>query len=67
VTGIHWFQWTDQMATGRHDGENYNTGLIDITDRPYKHLIDAIKLTNERLFGIRAGTVQPVSRRAKVQ
>ena len=38
--GAHWFQMYDQPVTGRsHDGENYNVGLLDITDSPYKTLI----------------------------
>ncbi|HLF36196.1 MAG TPA: hypothetical protein VI583_18265, partial [Cyclobacteriaceae bacterium] len=46
IVGIHWFQWVDQPATGRMDGENYNTGIIDITDRPYIDLVNAMKETN---------------------
>lgn len=33
--GASWFQWTDQPSTGRMDGENYNIGLVDVTDRTY--------------------------------
>ena len=35
MIGTHWFQWTDEANTGRGDGENYNIGFIDVTDRPY--------------------------------
>ena len=35
IVGAHWYQWIDQPATGRRDGENYNIGWIDVTDRPY--------------------------------
>ena len=27
IIGTHWYQWIDQPATGRRDGENYNIGL----------------------------------------
>jgi hypothetical protein len=37
--GSSWFQWVDQPCTGRMDGENYNIGLVDLTDRPYADLI----------------------------
>ena len=50
--GTSWFQWVDQPCTGRMDGENYNIGLVDVTDRPYGELIDAMKQTHRRLQGM---------------
>ncbi|MGH9667193.1 MAG: hypothetical protein ACRD9L_22450, partial [Bryobacteraceae bacterium] len=47
--GVSWFQWVDQPVTGRMDGENYNIGLVDVTDRPYYELIEAMKVTHRRL------------------
>jgi hypothetical protein len=38
VLGAHWFQYYDEPRHGRHDGENYNFGLIDIFGKPYKGL-----------------------------
>jgi hypothetical protein len=35
LIGLSWFQWNDQEMFGRGDGENYNIGFVDITDRPY--------------------------------
>jgi hypothetical protein len=64
VIGAHWFQWADQMPTGRFDGENYNIGLVDVTDRPYLELIEAMKITHERLYKVHAGTEPPFSQRA---
>lgn len=32
VVGAHWFQYMDQPATGRFDGENQNFGLVTIED-----------------------------------
>ena len=64
LIGTHWFQWWDQPSTGRGDGENYNIGLVDVTDRPYKELIDAARETHMRLYGIHSGSVTPVSRQA---
>jgi hypothetical protein len=43
VIGTHWFQWLDQPSTGRNDGENYNIGFVDVTDRPYKEFIEGLK------------------------
>jgi hypothetical protein len=64
VVGTHWFQWMDQPSSGRGDGENYNIGLVDVTDRPYVELIDAARETHGRLFGVHSGRVPPVTRMA---
>ena len=65
VVGTHWFQWIDQPATGRPDGENYNIGWLDVTDRPYEELVEAAKLTHARLFDIHSGKIPPTNRMAK--
>ncbi len=67
IVGTHWFQWVDQPATGRNDGENYNIGFVDVTDRPYNELINASRLTFARLFDIHSGRELPVNRQAKTQ
>ncbi|MGC8743313.1 MAG: beta-galactosidase [Verrucomicrobiia bacterium] len=42
--GCHWFQYQDQPTIGRAlDGENYQIGLVDIADTPYKEIIDAAR------------------------
>lgn len=64
IVGAHWFQWADQPATGRFDGENYNIGLVDVTDRPYIELVDAMKETHRRLYAVHAGQLEPFSQRA---
>lgn len=67
LIGTHWFQWLDQPSTGRNDGENYNIGFVDVTDRPYPELVNAAKETFKRLFDVHSGKVQPVDRKAIVQ
>jgi len=67
VIGTHWFQWLDQPATGRFDGENYNIGFVDVTDQPYAEMVAGAKLTHERLLQIHRGEIPPVERRAKAQ
>ena len=57
--GSSWFQWVDQPTTGRNDGENYNIGLVDVTDRPYKELIEAMKTTHRRLEAVHMGKLAP--------
>jgi hypothetical protein len=64
MIGTHWFQWADQPCTGRFDGENYNIGLVDVTDRPYAELVDALKTTHKRLQALHSGNEKPFSRRA---
>lgn len=63
--GAHWFQWRDQPVTGRNDGENYNIGFVDATDRPYPELVDAAKATHRRLHDVHAGKVLPFSEKPK--
>ena len=67
IVGAHWFEWIDEPSTGRFDGENYNIGLVDVTDRPYRELLDAAQATHKRLQGVHAGSTPPVTRQAKVQ
>ncbi len=60
MIGTGYFQWGDQDMTGRtYDGENYNCGLVDVTDRPYKDLVDAVMKTSERLYDVHSGRLKP--------
>ena len=61
--GAHWFAWRDEPVLGRMDGENYNLGFVDATDRPYPELVEAAKATHKRLIEIHSGKVLPVSRK----
>jgi len=67
LVGTHWFQWWDQPSTGRGDGENYNIGMVDVTDRPYKELIDAARETHMRILDIHSGKIPPTDRQAITQ
>jgi hypothetical protein len=60
LIGTAYFQWCDQDLTGRNDGENYNCGLIDVTDRPYPEQTSAMMETAKRLYDVHSGTVAPV-------
>jgi len=63
--GAWWFQWSDEPVMGRFDGENYNIGFIDSTNRAYADLVESAKLTNKRLFDVHSGKVPPLSVRPK--
>jgi hypothetical protein len=54
VVGLHWFQLYDHPKGGRVDGEDYNFGLLDVRDRPYEQLVEALRVTNARLPGLHA-------------
>jgi len=59
LIGVGYFQWADQDLTGRsYDGENYNCGIIDVTDRPYPHMVKAIKKTAKRLYDVHTEKLQ---------
>lgn len=44
--GYHWFQYFDQPAEGRFDGENSNFGLVNIKDEPWSILVDRAVAVN---------------------
>jgi hypothetical protein len=59
VVGTEWFIYTDQALTGRFfegfNGEGYNTGLVDVTDRPYGELVEAAKKSHARIYDVMMG------------
>jgi hypothetical protein len=61
--GAHWFTWRDEPVLGRMDGENYNIGFVDATDRPYPELVEAAQATHRRLREVHAGRTPPFSQR----
>ena len=67
LIGTHWFQWIDQPNTGRMDGENYNIGFLDITDRPYPDMVDAMQTTFGRLYDVHSGKTPPYDVKPKIQ
>lgn len=67
LIGTHWFQWVDQPVTGRMDGENYNIGLVDVTDRPYAELVEAAKVTHQRVYAVHAAKQTPWAQAARIQ
>ena len=57
--GAHWFTLYDQSALGRHDGEAYNIGFLDVTHRPYDTMVRQARAAHERLYAVAAGEVAP--------
>ncbi len=51
--GCHWFQYVDEPLTGRTlDGENYQIGMVDVTDTPYPEAIKAAKEIHSKVYEI---------------
>ncbi len=51
VRGCHWFQYIDEMVTGRDlDGERQGFGLVDITDRPHTELVSALREVGRNMY-----------------
>jgi hypothetical protein len=55
--------WRDEPVLGRRDGENYNIGFVDATDRPYPELVSAAQATHLRLRQVHSGRVPPFNRK----
>lgn len=58
VVGYHWFQYTDQPAHGRFDGENSNFGLVTIDDEPWELLTSVFTFVNANVEGVHAGVLK---------
>jgi hypothetical protein len=53
--GTHWFQYGSQAFTGRgQDGENFQIGMVDITDTPYPELIEKVREVGYNMYKIRS-------------
>lgn len=59
LVGVHYFQFYDQSALGRSDGENYNIGLLDVCNRPYEELAGAARASHERMYRVADGQTPP--------
>jgi hypothetical protein len=65
MIGAHYFIWNDEPVLGRYDGENFNIGVVDVCNTPYRELVDAMRLTHERIYLVASGQVPPVAERAE--
>lgn len=63
LIGASYFQWNDQELFGRMDGENYNIGLVDVTDRPYKYMVEAVRAVADDCYEVHAGSREPYAHR----
>ncbi len=65
VVGAHYFTFMDQPGSGRGSegsgigGEAAATGMIDVTDRPYKKMLAHIMETNYGIYDVIFGAREP--------
>jgi len=63
VLGAQWFALVDEAATGwmwdHENGEHANTGLINVTDRPYKDMLAHMMRTNYGIYDVVLGKRKP--------
>jgi len=50
IIGYHWFEYADEPALGRFDGEDCNLGLVNEKDEPYKPLTGAMERLNNDIY-----------------
>lgn len=53
--GTHWHQFSDQAATGRFDGEDFQVGFTDICDTPYYETVNAAREIGAKMYQMRYG------------
>ena len=63
VVGIEWFTLVDQSVSGRwfqgFDGERANTGVLSVTDRPWRAMLDEMMKTNYAIYKVWLGEQRP--------
>ncbi|HEV7298417.1 MAG TPA: sugar-binding protein [Tepidisphaeraceae bacterium] len=63
MVGSTWFTLVDQSVTGRwfskYNGENGNSGLIAVTDRPWKQMLAHAMETNYSIYDVVLGKREP--------
>jgi hypothetical protein len=63
VVGVEWFTLVDQPASGvwwgKEQGENGNTGLFDIADRPWRDAVAEMAKTNHDIYSVILGKRPP--------
>ena len=54
IAGVHYFKYCDQATTGRPpDDENIQCGFVDVTDTPYREMVDAARKVSSEMYQYR--------------
>ncbi|MDR3568626.1 MAG: hypothetical protein P4L43_11430 [Syntrophobacteraceae bacterium] len=64
IAGAQWFQYCDEPLGGRADGENYDMGLIDTSNRPYELLTEQLRKLNPELDRIHEKSLDNEAKRS---
>jgi hypothetical protein len=59
IVGAQWFQYYDNPKGGRADGEDYDFGLVDTKNRPYRRLVRALAAANREAPAVHAAARPP--------
>lgn len=59
IIGADWFQWNDEPPAGRKDGEDVNFGIVDIHDKFYEQMVQAIQETTPILNSLHSQSFLP--------
>ena len=57
IVGVHHFSFIDQPLIGRWDNENNCFGLVDITDTPYRSVLELHRSLAEQMYQYRAASI----------
>ena len=63
--GAHYFTLNDQAYLGRFDGENYQIGVVDVTQRPYEDFETGIIETHREIYDVAEGKKPADARKAE--
>ncbi|MDA3959294.1 MAG: hypothetical protein PF961_00765, partial [Planctomycetota bacterium] len=55
IVGCHYFTLNDQPGLGRHDGECWQIGFVDVCHHPYQELVDQAAAAHEAMYRVRSG------------
>lgn len=61
--GASWFTGVDEPVLSTT--ENYNIGILDVTDRPYPEMMKALITVHKRLLAVHSGKATPFNRRPR--
>lgn len=63
--GMHYFEFNDQPLLGRFDGECMQHGLINVCNRPYAELTQAMQATVEKMYELCDGSIPPTGEKGE--
>jgi len=63
IIGLGYFKAFDDFPDiGFQPAENFNMGVVNTCDQPYHEMVEQVKIANERVYDIRTGKAEPVTK-----